>query len=300
MMKPVDSINQIVHDPRDPNPWQALFLDQSIPFNEEAKAAFLQDAQSKSRQYLYPIARTFARLSIILITLLKMILPNKISSPNMLHKVLYWGMKTWVSPNANLLILRHFNIGSEILEFVRNNTPEIELEMNPLKPQKLEAVKDNLFLDHDLNLYNFIIKINKELMAKQTKIEPQAEIDYSCITTGSFKIEEMPNRWTNFLDLTTAIELFTPIYQLFLTDNDFWRAANSLQLDETIGLYAATILNSPQHLSLLNNKHPMVPLSTMSAGFRLVLHGLAAEQLHNLLVKSKNIGQSISKSMSQT
>ncbi len=45
----------------------------------------------------------------------------------------------------------------------------------------------------------------------------------------------------------SAIELFTPLYQLMLTDNDFWRAANSLQLDETIGIYAATILAAPEH-----------------------------------------------------
>ena len=47
------------------------------------------------------------------------------------------------------------------------------------------------------------------------------------------RIEDMPSRRRNFLDLQSAIELFTPIYQLFLTDDDFWRATNSLQLDET-------------------------------------------------------------------
>ena len=44
----------------------------------------------------------------------------------------------------------------------------------------------------------------------------------------------MPARPRNFLDLQSSIELFTPIYQLLLTDSDFWRATNSLQLDETI------------------------------------------------------------------
>ena len=29
-------------------------------------------------------------------------------------------------------------------------------------------------------------------------------------------------------------------------------------------------------VGLVNNKHPMAPLSTMEAGFRLMLHGLAA------------------------
>lgn len=36
------------HDKNNPNPFLALFLDRSIPFNLEAKAAFLRDNSSKS------------------------------------------------------------------------------------------------------------------------------------------------------------------------------------------------------------------------------------------------------------
>jgi len=46
-------------------------------------------------------------------------------------------------------------------------------------------------------------------------------------------------RWHNIVDLQVAIELFTPIYHLFLTDNDFWRADNLQQLDETIVIYTS-------------------------------------------------------------
>ena len=38
---------------------------------------------------------------------------------------------------------------------------------------------------------------------------------------------------------------------------------------------------------LLNNKHPLVPESTLRAGHRLVLHGLASEMLYELLVRTK-------------
>ncbi|KAG1472018.1 hypothetical protein G6F54_014463 [Rhizopus delemar] len=72
-----------------------------------------------------------------------------------------------------------------------------------------------------------------------------------------------------------------------LTDNDFWRACNSLQLDETIGIYAAKLLGAPQHLILVNNRHPLVPMSTLRAGYRLVLHGLSTEMLHSLLMEMK-------------
>lgn len=46
-------------------------------------------------------------------------------------------------------------------------------------------------------------------------------------------------------------------------------------------------LQMPYHLSLVNNKHPMVPQSTLRAGFRLSLHGFATEMLYELLLRAK-------------
>ena len=112
-------------------------------------------------------------------------------------------------------------------------------------------------------------------------------MNFEAITDGQFSIGSFPNRWTNFLDVQSAIELYTPVYQLFLPGNDFWRASNSLQLDETVGLYVSRLLGNNQYLGLLNNKHPLVPLPTTGAGYRLLLHGLASEELHAILREQK-------------
>ncbi|MDQ1914183.1 hypothetical protein RAC89_27685 [Paenibacillus sp. GD4] len=275
------------HDKNDPNPFLAVYLDQSIPFNKEAKAAYLKDCSSKSRQFLLPLIRPLSRLLIILFQLYKIVVPTAFTSSKALHRVLYWGMKTFISPEANYMILRHFYLGSEVLRFIRDNVPGVEVPLNPLKPTNLDPVKDDLFLIHDLNLYNFVINLNRELLEKGIEVTKQEKLNFEGITETPIPIEPMPNRWTNFMDLTTAIECFTPVYQLFLTDNDFWRATNSLQLDETIGILASKIVGNNERLALINNKHPMVPLTTLRAGFRLVLHGLATEQLHALLVELK-------------
>ena len=111
--------------------------------------------------------------------------------------------------------------------------------------------------------------------------------DFSAITDGPLPLQAMPDRWTNLVDLNTAIELYTPIYQLFLTDHDFWRACNSLQLDETIAIYVSKLLGDPTPVLLVNNRHPLIPMSTLRAGYRLVLHGLATEMLHAYLVRRK-------------
>jgi hypothetical protein len=282
-----DYFENMKHDPADPNPWHALYLDQTTPFRPTAKAQWLKDSGSLSRQFLLPFVRPLARLTIIFFQIIKALSPIDWRASKTLHKMIVFGLKHFVTPEANNLILRHFHVGSEILAFIAGNVPGAEVRLNPLRPKRLEDLADEMFLIHDLNLYNFVINLNKELKKKNLKIKPIDKPDFSMITEGEFDIEPQKRGFFNVIDLHTAIELYTPIYQLFLTDNDFWRATNSLQLDETIGIYAATIMNSHNHLVLVNNKHPMVSPVTFEAAFRLVLHGLSSEMGHWFFVQKK-------------
>lgn len=276
-------------DPRDPDPWAALFLDQGPPMDTNAKAALLRGHNSFSRRILLPIIRPFARLSIILVQLLRIVLPEKIQSSWILHRSIYWGLKYFVKPEANYLIMRHFNIGSEILQFITDNIPNIKITRTKrLKVKKLEDLLDDTFLIHDLNIYNFIIELNEQLRAENRDITPAKEIDFSAISDQDFEFERFPQKWHNFIDLQTAIELYTPLYALFLSDKDFWRASNSLQLDETIAIYVGKLLNTSLHIAAVNNRYPTVPLSTLEAGFRLMLHGLDAENLYGFIKKIKD------------
>lgn len=277
------------YNPEDPNPWLALYLDASLPLSDEVKAALLANSGSKSRQFLLPLIRPFAKLMLVIFQVLKIFIPNRFTSARILHKLISWGLRAFVRPDANYLILRHFHIGSEILEFVATNVPGVEIPLNPLRPRNIRDLEDNIFLKHDLNIYNFLIRLNREMKARGIKLSKQANPNFNCITDGPFDIDEesLPRRWFNFLDVESAIEIYTPLYQLFLTDSDFWRACNSLQLDETVALYSSKLLGDASYVGLVNNKHPLVPLSTLQAGYRLLLHGLAAECLHAAIVQIK-------------
>lgn len=279
-MKRADFLDR-PYDPRDPDPWLALYLDRSTPIDDEVKRAWLADSSSWSRQFVLPFVRPFARLAIILIQVLKLFMPRTAYSRT-LHRLLAWGMENFIRPEANWLILRHFHLGSQVLEFIARNAP-VDVPVNPLRPMAPCDVREDMFLVHDLNLYNFVIRLNLALREKGLQLEHVREPDLSMIVPPPLRLEDMPARSRNFLDLQSSIELFTPIYQLLLTDSDFWRATNSLQLDETIGMYAATLLDARNHLVLVNNRHPLVPMSTLRAGFRLSLHGLSTEMLHGLL-----------------
>jgi hypothetical protein len=275
------------HDERDPNPWLAMYLDSSIPINRKTKEALMKDNGSRSRRYLLPLIAVWSKFHMLLIHVFKFFFPNLINSSWILHRILAWGLKNFVSRDANLLIFRHFHVGTEILQFIARNIEGVEIKGNPLKPYDFNDVKKDLFLLHDLNLYNFVIELNRQLKEKNITIHPPQKLNLDMITEDQFQHIEFPDRWTNILDLRSAIELFTPFYQLFLTSNDFVRASNSLQLDETIAIYSSQILGTPGHLGLVNNRHPMVPETTFSAAYRLVLHGLAAETLHEILVNVK-------------
>lgn len=282
-------LERIVHNPLDPNPWVALYRDSSVPFYPHSKAAILIDSGSWSRQFVLPIIRPFCRLTICAFKVLKTILPNVIASSWLLHQSIYRGLKWFVSPYANYLIMRHFHMASELLEFVAINARGIQMTLNPLRPNKLYDLVDDVFLKHDLNIYNFIIEINRQLNEQGLELAPNDTLNYDCITDGEFPIEPMPNRWLNFLDLESAIEVYTPMYQLLLTDTDFWRACNSLQLDETVALYATTLIQDHKFLGLVNNRHPIITESVLGAAHRLMLHGLAVELLHGHLAKRKRL-----------
>lgn len=283
----IEQLEQTIHDPKDPNPWLALYLDTSVAMNQKAKASFLVDVSSRSRQFLFPLIRPFTRLFICLFQVLKIFVPNRLTSPWLLHRLIYVGLKYFVSPQANLLIVRHMHVGSELLGFIARNTKGVDVPLNPLKPKTLADLKENVFLQHDLNIYNFIINLNRQLKENGIEFQAKDELDYCPVTDGEFDIEDMPNGWFNVLDLESAIELYTPLYQLFLTDSDFWRACNSLQLDETVALYATRLVGDMRFIGLVNNRHPIVPENILGAAHRLMLHGLAAECLHAFLVQRK-------------
>lgn len=275
------------HDKHDPDPWLALYLDTSLPMDQSAKAALLKGHDSFSRKVLLPFLRPVARLSIILMLVIRLILPSRLQSPKILHRTIYWGLKYFASPEASYLILRHFNIGTEILQFLAKNMGVEITSTTPLRPRQLEDLLDNTFLIHDLNIYNFIIELNTKLKAENRDIVPPEKLDFSCLSDTPFDFEKLPNKWHNFVDIQTAIEFYTPLYSLLLSNTSFWRASNSLQLDETIAIYVSKLMHNPLPLCLVSNRHPTVPIITLAAGYRLMLHGLDAENLYGFLQNMK-------------
>ncbi|QZD93530.1 hypothetical protein K3162_05840 [Qipengyuania xiapuensis] len=52
-------------------------------------------------------------------------------------------------------------------------------------------------------------------------------------------------------------------------------------------MHSGALTGEEKHLAMVTNAHPLVPESTLKAGFRLMLHGLSAEALHGFLCELK-------------
>jgi hypothetical protein len=271
------------YDPKDPNPWLALALDQSLPIDADAKAALLRGASSWSRRWMFNIIRPFVFLWFLVVKVLRGLSPHHPNLNGTLHRTIHWGLKTFGSPDANFLILRHFHVGTELLAFIKANAGPVTVETAPLRPRTLKDLEANVFLQHDLNVFNFIIQLNKSLREQGRDLVPLDKPDFSMITDGPFAVDATKKGWLNFADVQTAVEVYTPLYALLLPRSDFIRASNSLQLDEPVAIYIGKILGTDYHLSFIKNGHPLVALSTLQAGYRLMLHGLDCEALHGWL-----------------
>lgn len=277
---PVDPFDPERFDARDPDPWLALALDQSVPIDEGSKRALLLGNRSWSRRWLFPVVRPLIFAFFMLVKALRAISPRWPNLNGTLHRSIHWGLRNFATPEANMLIVRHFHIGNEILGFIRANAgPGIDAPTVPLHPRNLKDLEDNVFLQHDLNVFNFIIQLNRDLRRQDRDLVPVERPDFSMIS-DDFELEPFPDRWHNFVDIQTAVEAYTPLYALMLPRADFIRAANSLQLDEVVAIYIAKILGTDYHLNFIKNGHPLIQLSTLQAGYRLMMHGLDCECLH--------------------
>jgi len=271
------------YDPRDPDPWLALELDRSLPILPVAKDALLKGNRSWSRRWMLPIARPAVFAFFVLVKLARGLSPHRPNLNRLLHRLIHWGLRSFCTPEANTLILRHFHIGTELLAFIKGNAGPVAVETVSLRPRALRDLEDNVFLQHDLNIYNFIIQLNASLRAQGRDLAPVDRPDFSMISDGEFDLAPLPRGPLNFVDVQTAIEVYTPLYALCLPRADFIRAANSLQLDETIAIYIAKILRTDYHMAFVKNGHPLVQLSTLQAGYRLMMHGLDVEALYGWL-----------------
>ncbi|WYL94673.1 MAG: hypothetical protein HEQ35_13170 [Gloeotrichia echinulata IR180] len=274
------------HNRRDPNAWDALYLDWSIPVDPIAKAYMIRDLQSWTRNYLLIPIKLLANVLLALIMTAKRLLPFQFHAYNLMHKSAAFFLKHFVSPEACYLIVRHICLGSNIINFLIDNGADTTIEKSQLYPRTIDDLGEkNAFLEHDLILYNFVIDYHQALAANPQYVEQVKErgLNYDSIVPVKVDIDFEKRPPWKILDLESAIELFKVFYSLCLTSDEFFRAVLSLQFDENFAIYISTIINDYNWNHVVTNRHPLAPNSPFHAARDLMLHGIITEYLHRYL-----------------
>jgi hypothetical protein len=274
-----------VRDRRNPNAWDALYLDQAIPVDPVAKAYMIRDLQSWTRNYLLIPIKLLANVLLALIMTVKRLLPFQFSAYTLMHRSAAFFLNTFVSPEACYLIVRHICIGSNIVNFLVDNGPDPTIEKSQLYPRTVDDLAENAFLEHDLILYNFVLDYNEaqERNPQWLEVVRRRGLNYYSIKSVEVEVDFERRRWLRILDLESAIELFKVFYSLCLTSDEFARAVLSLQFDENFGLYFSTITGDYNWNHLITNRNPLAPNSPFQAARALMLHGIITEYLHRYL-----------------
>ena len=202
-----------------------------------------------------------------------------------MHKTAVWFLKTFASPEACYLIVRHLGIGSNIVNFLIDNGPDPTIPRSDLYPRTVEDLAANAFLEHDLILYNFVLdyhRAQKQHPNWLTDVQNRG-LDYSSVQEIQIDVDMTRRGWLQVLDMESALELFKICYSFCTTSNEFERAVLSLQFDESFGLYFSKMTGDSHWNHLITNRHPLAPSSAFAAAHNLLLHGVLCEYLHRYL-----------------
>jgi hypothetical protein len=279
------------HDRLNPDAWDALYLDQMIPIDPYAKSLMIKDLQNWTRRYLLIPIKMIANLLLAIILIIKRLIPFQFRNYQVMHQLAAWFLNTFVTPESCYLIVRHFSLESNIINFLIDNGPNTDIERANVYPRSILDLASNSFIEHDLAFYNFVLDYakSKEMNKSWLTSIKSKGINYESIKK-SINVEiDFSNQLLRFLDLESTLELFKIIYSFFLTPLEFERAVISLSMDENIANYINTFTENLTWNYLISNRHPLAPRSSFDAAHHLLMHGILFEYLHHYLEnKSKN------------
>src|SRR5215472_868535 len=132
---------------------QAVTVDNSLPIDRTAVELWLTDVHNPLRWIVRPVLQlVFAVLLHVTWALKRLPLPQ-FRAHRLLQRTICWFCHNFVSPEANLLILRHFATESNILNFLRDNSNAPHVPPLELYPQKIDDLLEHSFVRHDQELF---------------------------------------------------------------------------------------------------------------------------------------------------
>src|ERR1700693_6315831 len=135
---------------------QAVAIDNSIPIDPAAVDLWLRDVDNPLRWFIRPLLQFFFAILLHITWALKRLPLPQFRAHGLLQRMICWFCRNAVSPEANLLILRHFATESNIINFLRDNSGPTNVPPIALSPQTIDDMLKDTFVRHDQELFRVL------------------------------------------------------------------------------------------------------------------------------------------------
>jgi Family of unknown function (DUF6999) len=267
---------------------QAVAVDNSLPLDRAAVELWLRDADNPLRWLVRPLLQfVFAILLHVIWTLKRLPLPQ-FRAHRLLQRMICWFCRNAVSPEANLLILRHFATESNILNFLRDNCGPEEVPALRLYPRTIDDLLEHSFVRHDQELFRMMRDLGRWDGSQWPK--PHHELKWTNWLPLTLELHHLPRKATQVLDFETSHALFMCLFCLLLTAEEYRDSINGFNLDQSIALRIGRMIGDPGLAELAYNKHPLYLVGPWNLAQRFLMHGFFTEYLHGRLEEVRSAG----------
>jgi hypothetical protein len=209
----------------DPSMWEAIYSDPSVPLDRALVRQIIDDQRRPSRRWLYPVARVLSRVVVALVSVLKRVLPWRWMPLATMDRLCVWFLRRYVSPDAVELLIRHFVVETNLVNFIIRNT-DVPMDVVTLRPTALSGLGDNAVVEHDVNVYDVLIALDR------VPITRPETLDFTELDVPRLDAERYRRRRLR-LDIQTALCLMNIPFSIALTLEEYRRAVHSMRFDDS-------------------------------------------------------------------
>lgn len=259
--------------------WDVMAVDSSIPMDPGTLRLVIRDQRRRSRAVLYPWIRVVSRVAVTLIVAVKRACPVRFSAHATMDRMCLWFLGRFVSADAVTLLIRHFIVETNLLNFCIRNGLRIPGPSGDvaLRPTTLDGLGNRAVIEHDLNVYRVLFALDGyAAMAEQPD---RASLDFSMLDVPRIDPEPRIRRLLS-LDIQTALCLMNIPFAACLTSSEYRRAVHSLRLDASLFTILATLTGDPAFLAWLPPGLPVRVDSNVDVPTQVYEHAVRCEYAH--------------------
>jgi len=209
--------------------WPVMAADPTIPVDSGTLRLIISDQRRPSRALLYPWVRVLSRVAVTLIVVGKRLCPVRFAAHATMDRLCLWFLRRFVSPDAVTLLIRHFIVETNLLNFCAANARLPRAAQVALRPVTLSDLGNRAVIEHDLNVYRVLF----DLGHARGPARPRDDLDFGMLEVPAIDPEPGTRRLLN-LDIQTALCLMNIPFAFCLTPAEYRRAVHSLRLDTSL------------------------------------------------------------------